>query len=197
MRPRICSPHPVPKPLTQPLSFYGGRHRYVHSSNPSAATLAVSPLPETPRTPVPHEPPLAGLPLTNVLRTYLITRLSSSPVLWALGFQGLKLLVNPRIALLDPDKNRALNWVLKKTFYSQFCAGENGTEVAQTTKAVKSVGYHGIILEYALEVLLDGIANGPVPAADSAETRREIEEWRRGMLQTVDMAGPGEFAALK
>ncbi|EOD48493.1 putative proline oxidase protein [Neofusicoccum parvum UCRNP2] len=139
----------------------------------------------------------SGLPLTNVLRTYLITRLSSSPVLWALGFQGLKLLVNPRIALLDPDKNRALNWVLKKTFYSQFCAGENGTEVAQTTKAVKSVGYHGIILEYALEVLLDGIANGPVPAADSAETRREIEEWRRGMLQTVDMAGPGEFAALK
>lgn len=99
--------------------------------------------------------------------------------------------------MLDPDKNRVLNWVLKRTFYSQFCAGENAIEVARTTKSVKGMGYHGIILEYALEVLLDGIDHGPVPGAESVETKREIEEWRRGMLQTVEMAGPGEFAALK
>ncbi|EKG12985.1 Proline dehydrogenase [Macrophomina phaseolina MS6] len=59
------------------------------------------------------------------------------------------------------------------------------------------MGYHGVILEYALEVLLDGIENGPVPGADSAETKHEIEVWRKGMLQTVKNAGPGDFAALK
>ncbi|KAK7725425.1 proline dehydrogenase [Botryosphaeria dothidea] len=173
------------------------------SSKPKAATLAVPPLPETPHTPVPvpsssaRESPLAVLPLTNVIRTYLITRVSSSPLLWALCFKGLQLLAEPKTALLDPDKNRALNWVLKKTFYSQFCAGENGSEVASTLKSVRSIGYHGVILEYALEVLLDGIEKGPVPGADSAETKREIEIWRKGMLQTVEMAGSGEFAALK
>lgn len=199
MKPRIYPVRPLLKPHVLVLSI---NRRYVQSSKPKAATIAVPPLPETPRhTPahaaVAHQPPLAYLPLKNVIRTYLITRISSSPALWGIFFWGLQLLATPKTALLDPDKNRALNWVLKKTFYSQFCAGENGAEVAETTKAVKGVGYHGIILEYALEVLLDGIEHGPVPGADSPETKREIEEWRRGMLYTVEMAGPGEFAALK
>ncbi|KAK0658602.1 putative proline dehydrogenase 2 [Lasiodiplodia hormozganensis] len=199
MKPRIYPVRPLLKPQIHVLSI---NRRYVQSTKPKAATIAVPPLPETPRhTPahaaVTHQPPLAYLPLKNVIRTYLITRISSSPALWGIFFWGLQLLATPKTALLDPDKNRALNWVLKKTFYSQFCAGENGAEVAKTTKAVKGVGYHGIILEYALEVLLDGIEHGPVPGADSPETKREIEEWRRGMLYTVEMAGPGEFAALK
>ncbi|KAL0256594.1 proline dehydrogenase [Diplodia seriata] len=203
MRPRIYPKRTFLNPQIHTLSITGTRRRYVQTSKPKAATLTVPPLPETPQhtpatsLPAAHEPPLACLPLENVIRTYLITRVSSSPALWAVFFWGLQLLATPKTALLDPDKNRVLNWVLKKTFYSQFCAGENGAEVARTTRSVKGVGYHGIILEYALEVLLDGIENGPVPGADSAETKREIEEWRRGMLQTVEMAGPGEFAALK
>lgn len=89
------------------------------------------------------------------------------------------------------EKNPILSQILKKTFYAQFCVGERKDEVVRNTDFARSVlGYDGILFEYALEVL-----GGETPSA--AETAKEIQVWRKGMLQSIDMAKEGDFVGLK
>ncbi len=52
------------------------------------------------------------------------------------------------------------------------------------------MGYSGVILEYALEVL-----EGDIPTPE--ETAKEIEVFRKGMLETIEMARPGDYIGLK
>lgn len=93
--------------------------------------------------------------------------------------------------LMNVERNPVISTLLKKTFYAQFCAGERKDEVVQNANFARSVlGYDGILFEYALEVL-----GGATPTAE--ETREEIEVWRKGMLQSVDMAKEGDFVGLK
>jgi hypothetical protein len=92
--------------------------------------------------------------------------------------------------LMSPEKNALLKWLFKNTFYAQFCAGENRKEVQQTADRLKDMGYTGVILEFALEVL-----EGEMPSA--AETENEIEVFRTGMHETIAMAGSGDFIGLK
>lgn len=93
--------------------------------------------------------------------------------------------------LMSIERNPVLSKILKSTFYAQFCAGETTKEVkVNTTAAREALGYDGIILEYALEVL-----GGTTPT--EAETRAEIEVWRKGMLASVETASPGDFIGLK
>jgi len=93
--------------------------------------------------------------------------------------------------LMSIEKNPVLSQILKKTFYAQFCVGEKKAEVvANTTFAREVLGYDGILFEYALEVL-----GGTTPTP--AETAQEIEVWRKGMLQSVEMAKEGDFVGLK
>jgi hypothetical protein len=99
-------------------------------------------------------------------------------------------MLNPNGVIMNPDRNPAVNWLFKRTFYAQFCAGENKAEVQRTVKRVKSAGYNGVILEYTLE-LLQGEEGTTKAAAE------EIQVWRKGMLETVDMSAPGDFVALK
>ncbi|KAF2032762.1 FAD-linked oxidoreductase, partial [Setomelanomma holmii] len=89
------------------------------------------------------------------------------------------------------EKNPVLSQILKRTFYAQFCVGEKKDEVVRNTNFARSVlGYDGILFEYALEVL-----GGAEPTAQ--ETAQEIETWRKGMLQSVEMAKEGDFVGLK
>lgn len=53
------------------------------------------------------------------------------------------------------------------------------------------MGYSGVILEYALEVL----ESKESPSAE--QTSKEIQTWRKGMLETVSMASAGDFVGLK
>lgn len=93
--------------------------------------------------------------------------------------------------LMSIERNPVLSKLLKTTFYAQFCAGETKTEVVGNTSAARTLlGYDGVILEYALEVL-----GGNEPTAE--ETAREIEVWKTGMLQSVEMAREGDFIGLK
>lgn len=104
-------------------------------------------------------------------------------------------MLDSKSTLMNIDKNRLLNWLLKTTFYAQFCAGETQKEVQQNTTAAKTnLGYDGIILEFALEVL-EG--EGGEATADGEATERAIEIWRKGMLETVQMTSPGDFIGLK
>jgi len=93
--------------------------------------------------------------------------------------------------LFHPAKNPLLRFVLKQTFYAQFCVGENRPEVSRTVRSIKDMGYSGVILEYALEVLESK------DSLSAEETSKEIQTWRKGMLETVSMASAGDFVGLK
>lgn len=93
-----------------------------------------------------------------------------------------------------------MRWALKKTFYVQFCAGENKNEVMRTISGLKSLGYKGVILGYAKEVVMDKEeALSLKHSADSAKAciENEILPWKKGTLETVEFAGPEDFVALK
>jgi hypothetical protein len=134
--------------------------------------------------------PLSILSTSSVLRTYLITRATSSPILLRACFAVLKQMLRPNAVLLSPERNPLLRWIFKHTFYAQFCAGENKSEVRRTLSDVRKAGYSGVILEYALEVLQED-------SARAKTTAEEIEVFRKGMLESVEMTDPGDFVALK
>ncbi|KAF1352835.1 FAD-linked oxidoreductase [Lizonia empirigonia] len=134
---------------------------------------------------------LARLPTSSVARSYLITAMSSSPQLLGLTFTILRKMLDSKNYLMDVERNPVIRTLLKSTFYAQFCAGDKAHEVKPNLAAARSVlGYDGVIIEYALEVL-----GGSEPTA--AETAAEIEVWRKGMMKSVEMASEGDFIGLK
>jgi hypothetical protein len=103
-------------------------------------------------------------------------------------------LAHPKTALLDVAKNPLLNMLVKHTIYKQFNAGENKLEVQQSIRAIKNLGYRGVLLGYAKEVLVGESNASP---RDEKAAREEVQMWLDGTLQTVDMAQEGDFVALK
>ncbi|KAL2138541.1 hypothetical protein VTI28DRAFT_6617 [Corynascus sepedonium] len=146
--------------------------------------------------------PLAVLPLTNILRSLMTTTVSSSPILLPPSLAMMSLLTHTTSPLLNPDKNPILRFLLKKTFYAQFCAGEDALEVRKTIESLKKIGFGGVILGYAKEVVLtdaqmrDLIACSTGAVAEEC-VRTEITPWANGTMETVMLASPGDFVALK
>ncbi|EFX01442.1 proline oxidase [Grosmannia clavigera kw1407] len=142
--------------------------------------------------------PLSVLPLTNVMRSYFVTSISSSKILLPPSLALTTWIANSNNALLNPDRNPILHYILKKTFYAQFCAGETAAEARKTIAGLKNIGFSGVILGYAKEaVLQDGETESlSVKGADEA-TKQEIASWTEGTLETVRIAAPGDFVALK
>ncbi|KAK4233766.1 FAD-linked oxidoreductase-like protein [Achaetomium macrosporum] len=149
-----------------------------------------------------QQTPLAILPLSNVLRSLITTTISSSPILLNPSLAIMSVLANTTNPALNPDKNPILRFFLKKTFYAQFCAGENAPQVRQTIQSLKKIGFGGVILGYAREVVLteaqtkDLSSCGSGAAAEDC-VRNEINPWADGTLETVLLASPGDFVALK
>lgn len=139
-------------------------------------------------------------------RSLLVAAVSShrwllTPALWFLS-----LIVHPRIFLVDVNKNTILRGILKSTFYNHFCAGENGTEVKSTIGNIKEMGFKGVILTYAREVVIDASQATPAKSTTTSESgdcsldelqNPDIEAWREGVLETVEMVGKGDILALK
>lgn len=141
-----------------------------------------------------------------LLRSLLVTTVSSHRWLLTPALKLLSLIVHPRISALDVNKNAILHAILKTTFYNHFCAGENGKEVRSTIGNIKDMGFKGVILTYAKEVVVDASKASADPAV--AESRvncssiqtsdhPDIEAWRQGVLETVGMVGDGDILALK
>ncbi|KAI1532746.1 carbapenem antibiotics biosynthesis protein carD [Pyrenophora tritici-repentis] len=171
--------------------------RYVHQSasarqDVSASSVSTAQLLSTqPESKVARSKAVLGrLPTSTVLRSYLITAMSSQPMLLNACFGILRRMLDSKSFLMSIERNPVLSNLLKKTFYAQFCVGEHKDEVVKNTDFARTLGYGGILFEYALEVL-----GGQVPTAE--ETKMEIEVWRKGMLQSVDMAKEGDFVGLK
>ncbi|KAF2156404.1 proline oxidase PrnD [Myriangium duriaei CBS 260.36] len=172
--------------------------RQLHTSRPQGnATLSTTtqdqaPTPLIPKVllpkPAPAHTTLSCLPLSVVLRTYLITALSSSPLLLSTVSKILLRFLSSKSWLTSVERNPILNLALRETFYKQFCAGETKSAVRSTMAVQESIGYHGVMLEYALEVLSD---------SSSSNESVDVATWRRGLLDSVDAARPGDFVGLK
>lgn len=152
------------------------------------------------------ENPLSILPLSSVIRSLLVTTVSSSPVLLSPCMRLLSFLAGSKSALLDPDRNSLLRYILSKTVYTQFCAGGTPQEVKAYIQNLKSRGYTGVILGYAKEVVMDedetsvsgvSITGRIEDAAEEQKNVREILEWKNGTMKTVELADEGDFVALK
>lgn len=130
--------------------------------------------------------PLAALPLSQILRSYLITAMSSSPTLLSASTRLLRQMLESSNPLLNL-KNPLMRAILWETFYKQFCAGENQTQIAQRCEELRQLGYSGVILEYAKEVLKD----------TQTDELEDVAVWRKGMLDTISIAAEGDFCALK
>ncbi|KAF6843705.1 proline oxidase [Colletotrichum musicola] len=150
-----------------------------------------------------HTPaPLSVLPLHMIIRSLLTTTVSSSPVLLPPSLWIMSILANTTNPLLNPDKNPLLRFFLKKTFYAQFCAGENPAEVKQTITNLKDIGFTGVILGYAREVVLKGSQTKDLASCGEGQAaeeciRTEVIPWARGTEETVKLAQSGDFVALK
>lgn len=146
--------------------------------------------------------PLAVLPLTSILRSFMTMAISSSPLLLPPSLAAMSILANATSPALNPDKNPLLRFFLKNTFYAQFCAGEYAPEVRRTIESLKSIGFGGVILGYAKEVVLTeeqmkDLASCNDGAAAEECLRTEITPWTNGTMETVLLASPGDFVALK
>ncbi|TID15917.1 proline oxidase PrnD [Venturia nashicola] len=166
--------------------------RHVHAGKQYKAPVTI-----TSETPLSYDAPktkdlshLSCLPTSSVLRTYLITAVSSNAPLRNAVFLLLRKMLDSNSMILNPEKNKALRWIFKRTFYAQFCAGENKQEVQKSVEKMKAMGYTGAVLEYALEVL-------ETDKASAADTASEIATWKKGMLDTVEVATKGDFIGLK
>jgi proline dehydrogenase len=145
---------------------------------------------------------MSCLPLAALLRSYLITSVSSYPFLLRPSLAVLTFLAHAKSPLLNPDTSPLLRLLLKRTFYAQFCAGETPAEVKATISALKDTGFKGVILGHAREVVLSKAdADGLDASKDCAEQARcnaqEIEQWKENTIKTIDLTQEGDFVALK
>ncbi|PYI00500.1 proline oxidase Put1 [Aspergillus sclerotiicarbonarius CBS 121057] len=167
-----------------------------------AQSRVAAPKPEEPQL-----PPHSLLPNAMLWRSLLVATISSHPWLLTPALRLLSLIVHPRGSLFDVNQNPVLRRFLKTTFYNHFCAGENAVEVTNTIGRIKTMGFKGVILTYAREIVVDASSQ---PASDPATTplesatretvqakSPEIEAWREGVLETAEMVGTGDFLALK
>ena len=154
------------------------------------------------RTKSPPQRPLSLLPFPVLLRSYALTAVSTYPLLLSPSLRVLSYVANSSSALLNPDRNPIIRYLLKKTFYAQFCAGETMDEVKRTVKGLKEMGYKGVILGYGREIVLkkDNMLEAcPAPSTMVEVQRNEdvVQAWKEGNLKTVEMAEEGDFIALK
>ena len=189
-------------PVRMPIKASARNARFVSGTSNSrssvaspAAANAWQSLAQTPAQPRKAlTAPLAKLPLSSVLRSLLVLSVSSSTLLLKPCIYTLSLLAHPRSALWDVAKNPLLNTLIKHTIYKQFNAGENKLEVQESINKIKDLGCRGVLLGYAREVL---IGENDDASYDAKAALADIQMWIDGTMQTVDMAQPGDFVALK
>lgn len=86
-----------------------------------------------------------------------------------------------------------LQWPIRKTFYDTFCIGQNKAEIAASFSTLRSRGISGVVLAFAREAKLDGLATGSALVKDDSH----LQSWVACNLDTVNHVGPGDYIALK
>jgi len=155
---------------------------------------------------------LSALPLRMLLRSLVIATISSRKYLLIPSLSVLSFLSKPgRGTLLNVDKNPFIHALLKRTFYDQFCAGETEGEAKATCRHIKDLGFRGVLLTFAKETVFDHRTLTEHSVGEAALVAKEtgapldpkvaqnadIETWRHGTLQTIDLLGETDYLAVK
>ncbi|CZR39166.1 uncharacterized protein FPRO_05642 [Fusarium proliferatum ET1] len=120
----------------------------------------------------------------------------------------LSFFTKPHSPLFSVDKNSILNALFKSTIYRHFCAGEDVVEVKNTINNIKDMGFKGVILTHAREVVIEEsgeqeVGFGVKELKEKGFPAQEpildegIEAWRQGVLEIASMLEKGDFLALK
>jgi hypothetical protein len=151
--------------------------------------------------------PLSGMPTGMLLRSLFIASISSTRLLLIPSLHLIAFFDKPgRSFLFNVDRNPILHAILKKTIYNQFCAGETLKETSACVRSLKDLGFRGVILTYAKELVedRDSLASRsegrPEVLEDGKATPERdatIEEWRTGTSKTIDMIEKGDILAIK
>lgn len=146
----------------------------------------------------PSQPPLSLLPFKTLVRSYLINLVSSNRFLLPPSLKILSLLAYSESPYLNPDRNPILRYLLKKTFYAQFCGGETRSEIQETVDGLKEIGFSGVILAYAKEIVVHaGQDLSNFSDLDDVVVKADVESWKQGNLKTIDLTSSGQFVGLK
>lgn len=145
------------------------------------------------------------MPLQMLLRSFFIATISSKKYLLIPSLKLLSFFAKPdRSFFFNVDRNPVLHSILKKTLYNQFCAGESAQETQACCKSLKDLGFKGVILTFAKEIVFDHKTSASNLPGDQAKAGQvssafdsTIEEWRVGTLSTVDLIGKGDILAIK
>jgi hypothetical protein len=157
---------------------------------------------------IPPQSPLSGMPLGMLMRSLFVATISSNKFLLVPSLRILSFLSKPdRSFLLNIDRNPVLKTIIKKSFYDQFCAGTSETETKACVKQLKDLGFRGVILTYASEMVFDHRFQNSYSSGSDTEVTHPpgmdanfdtvIESWRAGTVNTIDLISGGDILAIK
>lgn len=142
---------------------------------------------------------MSRLPMKTLFRSLALTSLMSSRWMLKPSIAIMGVIARSKSPFLDPDRNPLLNTLLRWTVYNHFCAGTNAREVMRSVADFKKLGFQGVILTHAKEILLE--QTGESRAADGADyspaAYKMVDMWKQYSLETLRMLQPGDFLALK
>lgn len=147
----------------------------------------------------PYQPSgLERLPTLCLWRNLILGAAFTSPTLFKIGFGSMSYIANSRSRFLNPDKNPILRAIIKPLVYDQFCAGTNQHEIGLTRSLIQRMGFSGVILCYGKEIQVSG-ANNKMHStgAGNSDQSVEIDMWKKGNLETLDMIGEGDWVGMK
>lgn len=124
----------------------------------------------------------------------MLSEVFARPWIANIGMRVLKRLTTTKNPLLDPDRNWVLNRILRTTLYDHFCGGWQRDQIQGCLNKVKSIGYAGVILQYAREIVAHDRAESSSAVDISAQ---QIKKWHEGNMQTLSMLGAGDYMAIK
>lgn len=141
-------------------------------------------------------PPLSVMPTPILLRTLMAYSFMTFPLFFKTCLPLMDTLSTTKFWAFNPDKNPVLNRIVRLLFYNHFTAGSNASEVKSTLASLRKMGYTGFILAYAKEIAAAEHADKSIGNENEA-TRKQIEGWKVGNLETLGMLGPDDFLGIK
>ncbi|KAI4193200.1 MAG: hypothetical protein LQ348_002930 [Seirophora lacunosa] len=123
-------------------------------------------------------------------------------MLYAPGFALLKKITNSPSPILNPDRNPILRAIVKLLVYAQSCAEMCRSEILARISQIKCLGYAGQILCYWKEMQVQPSsaqpAAGPLGNESCSSGRdEELDWWKRGNMETLDMLSDGDYLGIK
>ena len=151
--------------------------------------------------------PLPLLPYPALIRGWAISAVTSSRALLPLSIWLLRKIAYTKSLLLSADSNPIIRWLLKRTVYAQFCAGENAGEVKATIAQLRRQGVDGVLLGCGKELEIrreNSVEEGEAEVRHRVVEKEqkdgvewEVKEWERCTLETIAMAPGGNFVSIK